>query len=145
MSRTSASPARAARDCRSSLPARIDNSQALCEAPTGNQSPLTCPPPRAPGRPAGRVIACHPEHGWSLLRSGVVVLDDTGALLPDGSAIGSDGIICPPGNGGLTHAGHVRMVASVPPGRARATWLRPSGPAIVSAGSAKQGVDSWPG
>ncbi|HUY46913.1 MAG TPA: DUF5999 family protein [Streptosporangiaceae bacterium] len=46
-----------------------------------------CPPPGSPGYEAARVIAGHPEQGWSLLCNGVVVFDDTGALLPDGTAI----------------------------------------------------------
>ncbi|HWG60621.1 MAG TPA: DUF5999 family protein [Streptosporangiaceae bacterium] len=31
------------------------------------QHALPCPPPDAPDCAAGRVIACHPEQGWSLL------------------------------------------------------------------------------
>jgi hypothetical protein len=46
-----------------------------------------CPPPQARDRLAARVIARHPEQGWSLLCNGVVAFDDTGALLPDGSVI----------------------------------------------------------
>ncbi|MER6124938.1 DUF5999 family protein [Streptomyces sp. NPDC001795] len=33
------------------------------------------------------VVAAHPEQGWSLLCNGVIVFDDTGELLPDGSVI----------------------------------------------------------
>ncbi|MDP9432969.1 MAG: DUF5999 family protein [Actinomycetota bacterium] len=47
----------------------------------------TCPPATAADREAARVIASHPEQGWSLLCNGVVVFDDTGELLPDGSVI----------------------------------------------------------
>jgi hypothetical protein len=32
-------------------------------------------------------VAFHPEQGWGLLCNGVVVFDDTGELLPDGSSI----------------------------------------------------------
>ncbi len=32
-------------------------------------------------------MTSHPEQGWSLLCNGVVVFDDTGALLPDGRSI----------------------------------------------------------
>jgi Family of unknown function (DUF5999) len=46
-----------------------------------------CPPSQAQGRLAARVIASHPEQGWSLLCNGMVVFDDTGALLPDGSIL----------------------------------------------------------
>jgi hypothetical protein len=33
------------------------------------------------------VVVSHPEQGWSLLCNGVVLFDDTGALLPDGRSI----------------------------------------------------------
>jgi hypothetical protein len=36
---------------------------------------------------AARTIASHPEQGWSLLCNGVVLFEDTGALLPDGRVI----------------------------------------------------------
>jgi hypothetical protein len=42
------------------------------------------PPPQALGRQAARVVAAHPEQGWSLLCNGVVVFDGTGVLLPGG-------------------------------------------------------------
>ena len=35
---------------------------------------------------AARVVANHPEQGWSLLCNGVVVFEDLGEILPDGSA-----------------------------------------------------------
>ena len=41
-----------------------------------------CPPADAQDREAAHVVAPHPEQGWSLLCSGVVVFEDTGALLP---------------------------------------------------------------
>jgi hypothetical protein len=43
-----------------------------------------CPPADASDRLAAHVVASHPEQGWSLLCNGVVVFEDTGALLPDG-------------------------------------------------------------
>jgi hypothetical protein len=46
-----------------------------------------CPPASAPDREAARTIASHPEQGWSLLCNGVVLFDDTGAVLPDGRVI----------------------------------------------------------
>jgi hypothetical protein len=46
-----------------------------------------CPPAADPDHEAARVIAPHPEQGWSLLCNGVVTFDDTGQLLPDGRAI----------------------------------------------------------
>jgi Family of unknown function (DUF5999) len=46
-----------------------------------------CPPADAPDRQAAHVVAAHPGQGWSLLCNGVVVFDDTGALLPGGQSI----------------------------------------------------------
>jgi len=46
-----------------------------------------CPAATAPDRDAARTVAAHPEQGWSLLCNGVVLFDDTGELLPDGSAL----------------------------------------------------------
>jgi len=43
----------------------------------------TCPSADAADREAAHVLAAHPEQGWSLLCNGVVVFEDTGALLPD--------------------------------------------------------------
>jgi hypothetical protein len=45
--------------------------------------------PRCPGaydvdHSAARVVACHPEQGWSLLCNGVVLFEDIGEILPDG-------------------------------------------------------------
>jgi len=47
----------------------------------------SCPPANAPDCQAARVVACHPEQGWSLLCNGVVAFDDTGALLPSGRSV----------------------------------------------------------
>ncbi len=47
----------------------------------------TCPSADAADRDAARVVASHPEQGWSLLCNGVVSFDDAGDLLPDGSVI----------------------------------------------------------
>jgi len=46
-----------------------------------------CPAAADADHDAARVIATHPEQGWSLLCNGVVVFEDTGALLPDGRSI----------------------------------------------------------
>jgi hypothetical protein len=48
---------------------------------------IPCPSADASDREAAHTIACHPEQGWSLLCNGVVLFDDTGELLPDGSVI----------------------------------------------------------
>jgi hypothetical protein len=47
----------------------------------------TCPASNAIDRDAARVVAAFPEQGWSLLCNGVIVFEDTGELLPDGSTI----------------------------------------------------------
>jgi anti-sigma regulatory factor (Ser/Thr protein kinase) len=46
-----------------------------------------CPPAHAPDRAAARIITGHPEQGWNLLCNAIVLFDDTGMLLPDGTAI----------------------------------------------------------
>jgi hypothetical protein len=52
------------------------------------------------------VVASHPEQGWSLLCNGVVLFEDTGALLPNGQSI-------PP---------HRPAVPNVPARRPRLPW-----------------------
>ncbi|GLY94365.1 DUF5999 family protein [Actinoplanes sp. NBRC 103695] len=47
----------------------------------------TCPQAADSAHDAARVVAAHPEQGWSLLCNGVVTFDDTGELMPDGSAV----------------------------------------------------------
>src|SRR5215470_10483247 len=47
-----------------------------------------CPAPSGHDRTAARIIRAHPEQGWSLLCTGVIVFDDAGELLPDGTIIG---------------------------------------------------------
>jgi hypothetical protein len=49
--------------------------------------PTPCPPAEAIDHDAARVVASFPEQGWSLLCNGVIVFDDTGELLPDGSTV----------------------------------------------------------
>ena len=46
-----------------------------------------CPAAYTPDHAAARVVAGHPEQGWSLLCNGTVVFDDTGELLPTGEAV----------------------------------------------------------
>ena len=43
--------------------------------------------PRNPGGAAAHVVADHHEQGWVLLSNGVVVLDDTSELWPDGTVV----------------------------------------------------------
>jgi hypothetical protein len=47
----------------------------------------SCPSSSEPDHDAARVVAFHPEQGWSLLCNGVVVFEDTGELLPDGQVV----------------------------------------------------------
>jgi Family of unknown function (DUF5999) len=56
----------------------------------------SCPSADAPDRDAARIVASHPEQGWSLLCNGVLAFDDDGDLLPDGTVI-------PPQRGSLDH------------------------------------------
>jgi Family of unknown function (DUF5999) len=46
----------------------------------------SCPAAGDIARAAARVIASHPEQGWSLLCNGIVCFDDGGLLLPGGCA-----------------------------------------------------------
>ncbi|WP_344589626.1 DUF5999 family protein [Actinomadura vinacea] len=46
-----------------------------------------CPAPDGLDREAARIVASHPEQGWSLLCNGVVLFEDTGELLPDGRVV----------------------------------------------------------
>lgn len=46
-----------------------------------------CPPADAIDREAARAVATFCEQGWSLLCNGVIVFEDTGELLPDGTTI----------------------------------------------------------
>ena len=51
-----------------------------------NHTPF-CPSPDGPNREAAHVVVAHPEQGWSLLCNGVILFDDTGALLPTGASV----------------------------------------------------------
>jgi hypothetical protein len=62
-----------------SAPARLPRS--LC------QHLVPCPTADSPDREAAAVVASHPEQGWSLLCNGVLLFEDTGELLPDGSVV----------------------------------------------------------
>ncbi len=48
-----------------------------------------CPSADAADRDAAHVVASHPEQGWSLLCNGVVLFEDMGELLPNGTCTGS--------------------------------------------------------
>lgn len=49
-----------------------------------------CPAAEAPDHDAARVVVAQHEQGWSRLCNGVIVFDDTGELLPDGSCVPPD-------------------------------------------------------
>jgi hypothetical protein len=46
-----------------------------------------CPASDAPDHDAARVVATHPEQGWSLLCNGVIVFEDTGEILPNRTCV----------------------------------------------------------
>lgn len=46
-----------------------------------------CPSATSADRESARLLAHHPEQGWSLLCNGVLLFEDTGELLPDGRVI----------------------------------------------------------
>jgi len=46
-----------------------------------------CPSAESADRESARLVAHHPEQGWSLLCNGVLLFEDTGELLPDGRII----------------------------------------------------------
>lgn len=50
-----------------------------------HQSP--CPTADSADREAALPVAHHPEQGWSLLCNGVLLFEDTGELLPNGTII----------------------------------------------------------
>jgi len=51
------------------------------------QHQTPCPSSEAIDREAARILATFPEQGWSLLCNHVVLFDDAGQLLPDGTAV----------------------------------------------------------
>jgi hypothetical protein len=53
-----------------------------------------CPDATASDHMAARVIARHPEQGWSLLCNGVISFDDMGELLPGSWAVPSPTAHC---------------------------------------------------
>jgi Family of unknown function (DUF5999) len=46
-----------------------------------------CPSADRPDRDAARIVAFHPEQGWSLLCNGVILFDDMGEILPGGRVV----------------------------------------------------------
>lgn len=63
-----------------------------------------CPDAEASDHDAARVVAAHPQQGWSLLCNGVIVFEDTGELMPDGRCV-------PPQRGPAPHSSTARPAA----------------------------------
>lgn len=59
------------------------NAPANAKRPPCQHTP-TCPLDTDSDHDAARVVAAHPEQGFSLLCNGVIVFDDTGELSPSG-------------------------------------------------------------
>jgi uncharacterized protein DUF5999 len=57
------------------------------EIPSMCQHQPPCPTAESADRESARLLAHHPEQGWSLLCNGVLLFEDTGELLPDGQII----------------------------------------------------------
>lgn len=55
--------------------------------PSMCQHQQPCPSADSADRESARLLAHHPEQGWSLLCNGVLLFEDTGELLPDGQII----------------------------------------------------------
>jgi hypothetical protein len=47
----------------------------------------SCPSADAVDREAALIVATFREQGWSLLCNGVIIFEDTGEILPDGTMI----------------------------------------------------------
>lgn len=76
-----------------------------------------CPTADRPDREAARVVAAHPEQGWSRLCNGVIVFDDHGQLLPDGRAVPPVGPAPLPTYRPASLSGRPTRPAHRPPGR----------------------------
>lgn len=63
----------------------LDSTQRKNPSMCQHQPP--CPTADSNDREAARLMAHHPEQGWSLLCNGVLLFEDTGELLPDGQII----------------------------------------------------------
>lgn len=63
----------------------LDSTQRKNPSMCQHQPP--CPTAESNDREAARLMAHHPEQGWSLLCNGVLLFEDTGELLPDGKII----------------------------------------------------------
>ena len=105
--------------------------------PVACQHAPPCPPAHAPGREAARIIAGHPEQGWNLLCNGIVLFEDTGMLLPDGTVIEPHRAAGrTPADGLLPNRARPRG-APVPHGRAHEERPRPT-PVTAQPGAARR-------
>src|SRR5881409_1256736 len=66
---------------------QMSENAALTQATRSCLHVPACPPANAIDRDAAHVVAAHPEQGWSLLCNGVVVFEDSGEILPNGSCV----------------------------------------------------------
>ncbi|WUW90977.1 DUF5999 family protein [Streptomyces sp. NBC_01451] len=65
----------------------ISHSTTERKIPSMCQHQPPCPTADSTDRESARLMAHHPEQGWSLLCNGVLLFEDTGELLPDGQII----------------------------------------------------------
>nr|WP_239149448.1 DUF5999 family protein [Streptomyces sp. SID12501] len=65
----------------------ISHSTTERKIPSMCQHQPSCPTAHSTDRESARLMAHHPEQGWSLLCNGVLLFEDTGELLPDGQII----------------------------------------------------------
>jgi hypothetical protein len=54
-----------------------------------------CPPATAHDSGAASLVIYHPEQGWGLLCNGVILFEDTGEILPDGSSVSAHRTLLP--------------------------------------------------
>ena len=79
----------------------VDNPSTQRKIPPMCQHQTQCPSADSADRESARLVAHHPEQGWSLLCNGVVLFEDTGELLPDGRAIAPHRPLAGQGDGRL--------------------------------------------
>jgi anti-sigma regulatory factor (Ser/Thr protein kinase) len=103
-----------------------------------------CPPANAPDRAAAHIIAGYPEQGWNLLCNGIVLFEDTGMLLPDGTVTEPHRATGRTPADGLLPNEARRPVAPAPHGRAHERGPRPT-PVTAQPGAARPAGCPAPG
>jgi hypothetical protein len=68
------------------LPNQLPSQFSVLERSTCPHVPR-CPSAGASDHAAARVRVSHPDQGWSVLCNGVVLFDDLGEILPDGTCV----------------------------------------------------------